>query len=213
MCCKFGTRTARSSVAMNSSDNHRHQLAWTTLRRRDGGDFRLFRLEWVERENPLDGRRGEFVVLHTPAWVNVIPVTVDRRVVMVRQYRHGADTVTLEFPGGVVAPGEEPAQAAMRECTEETGYTGAVLEAIGEQLPNPAFLATRCYTFAWFGCRPTKEPSWDAHECIETVEVPFDRVERLIAEGVIQHSIIIAAWTLFRLRTVSVEFSNGGRNG
>ncbi|MCX7929139.1 MAG: NUDIX hydrolase [Chlorobi bacterium] len=198
---------------MTPADNHQPELRWKTLQRRDGGDFRLFRLEWVRRQHPRDGRYGEFIVLHTPAWVNVIPITPDNTVVMVRQYRHGSDCITLEFPGGVLSPDEDPARAAMRECTEETGYAGVALESIGEQFPNPAFLATRCYTYAWYGCQYVKQPQWDAHEVVETVEIPFDRVEQLIANGEIQHSIMIAAWTLFRLRTESVEHSCGGLNG
>ncbi|MCX7937524.1 MAG: NUDIX hydrolase, partial [Chlorobi bacterium] len=139
---------------MDITDSHDHDafLRWTTLQQRPGGHFRIFDLEWVERVHPRKNVRGEFVVLHTPVWVNVLPLTADGKVVMVRQYRHGSDLVTLEFPGGVVAHGEEPAAAAMRECTEETGYasTPDKLVLVGEQLPNPAFMATRCYTYAWY---------------------------------------------------------------
>ncbi|GBD05160.1 Methanol dehydrogenase activator [bacterium HR20] len=184
-------------------------LKWETLERRPDGNFRIFDVEWVRRKHPETGASAEFVVLHTPVWVNVIPITPQGRVVMVRQYRHGADAVTLEFPGGVASASEEPATAAMRECVEETGYQGSAdeIELLGVQLPNPAFMATRCYSFAWYGCQRRAVPQWDEHEIVETVELPLEQVDRLIAAGHIQHSIILAAWTLFRLRTKVVEHS------
>lgn len=184
-------------------------LEWETLERRKDGNFRIFDVEWVQRKHPESGASAEFVVLHTPVWVNVIPLTPQGHVVMVRQYRHGVDAVTLEFPGGVAGAGEEPAAAAMRECREETGYQGSAeeIELLGVQLPNPAFMATQCYSFAWHGCQRTAMPQWDEHEIVETVELPLDQVDSLIASSHIQHSIILAAWTLFRLRSKVVEHS------
>jgi|GEM_PF-105850 8-oxo-dGTP pyrophosphatase MutT (NUDIX family) len=182
-------------------------LDWETLERRSGGNYRVFELEWVRRRHPLNGSSAEFVVLHTPVWVNVIPITPEGNVVMVRQFRHGIEAVTLEFPGGIATANEDPRDAAIRECLEETGFSGAsdTIEFLGEQLPNPAFMATRCYSFAWYGCMRTTAPRWDEHEIVETVEVPLGDIERLIATGAIQHSINLAAWSLFRLRSTSVE--------
>lgn len=216
-CSKFEVPTmdvAHTMASLVHRDNFL-SLRWKTLQRRIEGRNRIFETEWVRRQHPTNGIEAEFVVLHTPMWVNIIPLTRADTVVMVRQYRHGVDSVTLEFPGGVVAKGETPAVAAMRECREETGYGSAEerLELVGEQLPNPAFMSTRCYTYVWRDCTRQTDPRWDEHEVIETVEIPFADVDRLIARGEIQHSIIIAAWTLFRLRIASVEQSVGGYHG
>ncbi len=196
-------------ACMNAEHGASIILDWETLERRGGGNYRVFELEWVRRRHPLNGSNAEFVVLHTPLWVNVIPITTEGNVVMVRQFRHGIEAVTLEFPGGVAAANEDPRDAAIRECIEETGFSGAsdTLEFLGEQLPNPAFMATRCYSFAWYGCMRTTLPQCDEHEIVEAVEVPLGDIERLITSGAIQHSINLAAWTLFRLRSTSVELS------
>src|SRR3990170_1650389 len=68
-----------------------------------------------------DGRRHSFVVFRTRDWCNVIPVTEDGRIVLVRQFRAGIDGDALEIPGGVVDDADGAIrEAALREMTEET---------------------------------------------------------------------------------------------
>src|SRR5512138_2544631 len=99
-------------------------LRWTELSRRKLGSYSIFDLYSAERR-AADGRTGSFTLLSAPDWVNVVPVIRDAsgrvRFVMVRQYRHGVEAVTTEFPAGLVSPGEPPAEAAARELEEETG--------------------------------------------------------------------------------------------
>lgn len=193
------------------SPNGTRVVRWQTLERRTEGSYRIFDMQRVWRRHPLTGESAEFIVLHTPEWVNVIPLTTDGRVVLVRQYRHGTDTVTLEIPGGVVAPGESTAEAAMRECTEETGYAGSpeTLELVAVHRPNPAFLDTKCSTYLWRDCTLCAEPRWDAHEVIEVFTATPDEVDNLILAGVIDHSIIIASWMLYRLRSARSHIRGG----
>ena len=92
--------------------------------------------------------RGErdFFILDAPSWVNIIPLTRDRKVVMVRQFRHGISGFTLEIPGGMVDPDDEsPADAARRELREETGYDSARIIELGRVHPNPAIMPNFCY--------------------------------------------------------------------
>lgn len=205
-----------TAVTNPSTITHPEQhLCWKTLRHRSAGSFRLFDAEWVERQHPRTGEVAEFLVLHTPVWVNVIPITPTGNVVMVRQYRHGIDAVTLEFPGGVAGEGEDPAEAAMRECSEETGYSSQPqkLSLLGVQRPNPAFMSTQCLSYVWRDCQLHSHPHWDAHEVIEVVEIAPETVDHLIAIGHIQHSIILAAWALYRLQVRPVEHCVGGCDG
>ena len=70
-------------------------------------------------------------VMEVPTWVNIIPITPQNDVVLVDQYRFGSEKSSLEIPGGMVDPGEDPKEAAIRELLEETGFVGKKVIEIG----------------------------------------------------------------------------------
>ena len=81
----------------------------------------------------------DFTVLDFQDWVNIIPITHDGRIVMIRQWRHGIRRETLEIPGGLISPDDpDPSDAAVREMMEETGYFSDNIIHIGTVEPNPA---------------------------------------------------------------------------
>lgn len=166
---------------------------WRTERIDAVFDARIFRILQVERSHPQLGR-GQFVVLQSPDWVNIVPITPDGNIVFVRQYRHGTDDFSLELPSGLIEVGETPQQAAMRECLEETGYQGEGMPTlVGMCEPNPAFLNNRCYTFVWTNCRLVRQQQLDQHEEIEVHLIPQQEVFSLICNGTIRHSLMIVA--------------------
>ena len=88
-----------------------------------------------------------------PDWVNVIPVTPQGKVVVIRQYRHGTGEISLEIPGGVVDAGESHEETARRELLEETGYTAGEIIPIGRVAANPAIQDNHMHTFLALGAR------------------------------------------------------------
>ncbi len=170
------------------------EKAWTLLSSREVSDHRIFRIrDDVYRFEP-SGRERDFVVIQSPDWVNVIPLTDDGQVVLIRQYRHGIRSVSLEIPGGIIDHGEPPDSAAIRELREETGYTAERVRLLGRVRPNPAIQDNYQYCYLAEGCRKAGDPHWDPFEHIEIVPRPLADIPELIRSEEICNALVINAF-------------------
>ena len=162
----------------------------------------IFTIRTRRCECPEDPTRsGEFYYLDSRDWCNVIAITDDDLVVMIEQFRYGTAEVTLELPGGVIDPGEDPAAAGCRELMEETGYAGDDIEMIGSVAVNPAMQNNTCHFGLVRGARLVGEQRPDEHEKIGVRLVPHSELRRLVADNVIKHSLIVAALYLHEIRS------------
>ena len=173
---------------------------WKTLERGETVDRGVFKLQSVVRRSPRTGHTGTYEVLRIADWANVIALTPEDEVVLVAQYRHGVDGVTLEIPGGVIEPDEAPADGAMRELAEETGFTGDAPVLIGTVHPNPAIQDNACTTWLVTNARKTAELSPDEGEDIDVVLVPRREIPTMLRRGQITHSLVVAAFYWLEVR-------------
>jgi ADP-ribose pyrophosphatase len=169
---------------------------WNLLSSRLDADYRIFKVRVQRALSPRTGAEGEFYTLDCGNWVNVVPVTADGEVVLIRQYRHGTHQVHLEIPGGLVDE-TDPAVAAVRELAEETGYEGTQVTLLGSVNPNPAIFNNRCYTYLVENVRKTHTASLDPNEDIDVEVVPLSRIPSLITEGRIDHALVIVAFHFY----------------
>jgi ADP-ribose pyrophosphatase len=186
------------------------QLRWEESSRARVAACSLFDLFASQRSSPR-GKTGEFSILTAPDWVNVVPVLSgpagEDCFLMVRQYRHGAEIVTTEFPAGLIEPGEEPLHAAARELAEETGFRAGRMTLLGRISPNPAFMTNWCFTFLAEELTRVGEASLDTLEELEALTVPVADVRERIGTGELVNSLTLVAFLLHERR--SAERSGG----
>lgn len=164
-------------------------------------ECRIFSLRRDRSRFSRDDAEHEFHVLESPDWCNIVPLTSDEQVVMVRQFRHGVRRYTLEVPGGMVDPEDaSPLVAARREMIEESGYDAARVEPLGVVDPNPAIQANRCHSFVAYDVEHRHVPSFDSTEETEVVLVPLARIPELMRAGEITHALVIVAFHWLALR-------------
>jgi ADP-ribose diphosphatase len=100
----------------------------------------------------------------------VYAVTTAGTVLVLRQYKHGCARVCLTFPGGYVAPGEDPAVAVERELLEETGYRLKTLVPLGAFVTNANQGCNTAHLFRADGCwyeRPAESGDLEEMELLE----------------------------------------------
>lgn len=170
---------------------------WERLGQKTQLKTRIFDVLGARYRHPARGTERDFVVLQAPDWVNVVALTPDDQIVLVRQFRFGVDAFSLEIPGGVMEPGEDPVAAGLRELREETGYSGAPASLLGQVHPNPAMQANRCHFVFVEGAVPAHALEWDADEEIHITTQPAGEVLALAHRGGISHGLVLNALMLF----------------
>ena len=172
---------------------------WTVLETEFLQDCAVFSVSRTLAESPRTGRRHPFFRIDSSDWVNIIPITPEGDYVMVRQYRHGLDGLTVEIPGGMVDPGESPAAAAGRELLEETGFRADEIVPLGTTNPNPALFGNTLHVFLGRGARRVAPVRNESTEETHVEVVSQGELRRLVRAGAVNHALVIAALYLLDL--------------
>ena len=142
---------------------------------------------------PDGGIKDPYYVLERPDAAIIFPLTASGEVVLVRQYRPPLEMMELGLPAGLVEEGERPEDAARRELSEETGYTGGGWELLGSLASSPSLKDNWAYLFLARGVEETAAPDPDEHELVEVVRVPVEELADLVHAGKIVSSSGVAA--------------------
>ncbi len=170
---------------------------WEEVEFEPVAECRIFDVVSKRFRHPERESEGEFYVIRTRDWVNVIPITPDFEMVLVNQFRFGVKKNSWEIPGGVMDPGEDPVVAGLRELQEETGFTSKSARLLGSVRPNPAIQNNSCHIVLAERASKTADLKWDEHEEIVTKTVPIETVFEMAQSGEIFHSLVLNALLLF----------------
>jgi 8-oxo-dGTP pyrophosphatase MutT (NUDIX family) len=149
-----------------------------------------FRVDKVELAN---GKFLDAIVFEFRSWANIVALTKDNEVVLIRQYRHGVREVLWEIPGGVVEAGEEPVEGVRRELLEETGFTASEFVQVGKAYPNPALQTNTVYYYLALNAEKVTGQTLDDAEDIEVHLVPLDELLGMVRRGEFPHALMVAA--------------------
>lgn len=170
---------------------------WKKLGARTVAHTRIFDVQSVDFQHPARPAPRDFFVISAPDWVNVVALTTDHRLVLVRQFRYGTDDFSLEIPGGIIDDGEDAIAAGVRELREETGYVGTAARLLGSVHPNPAMQNNRCHLVLVEGAHRAADLEWDPDEEMEILALPVDEVYERAYAGGITHAMVLDGLLLF----------------
>ncbi len=148
------------------------------------------------------GERLDAEIVRHPGSAVLIPVTADGAIVLVRQYRHAIGRFAWELPAGSLKHGEDPREAAARECQEEIGLIPSTVERLGAFFPTPGYCDEEMHFFLATGLRKPSDDDptarQDEDEDIESQPFAIDDIRKMVASGAIVDLKTIAGLALMR---------------
>lgn len=166
--------------------------------------WEVLRSEYVHRRPSLTLRRDrvrlangmvidDYYVLEYPTWVNVVAITRDDRLVMVKQYRHGIAAANYELPAGTVDPADtDPLAAARRELAEETGFGGGAWSPLLLSSANAATHSNMTHSFLAVGVELVSAAKPELTEQLLPCLVPLSEVRGLVESGRVIQALHLA---------------------
>lgn len=120
-----------------------------------------------------NGRRVELEIIEHPGGAAAVALDADRRVCLLRQYRHAAGGWLWELPAGKIDPGETPFTTARRELAEEAGVSAEEWSDLGRIHSSPGVFTEVVHLYAARRLRRS-DHAHDADELIEIHWISLD---------------------------------------
>ena len=128
-----------------------------------------------------DGNTKDFFIKRTQPAVCILALTSDKKIITVKQFRPGPNSLLNELPGGYIDPGESATKAAHRELLEETGYTGTL--TLVTECFDDAYSTMRRSCFVATNCTKTNSQNLDASEFATVELIDIEHFRSLARSG------------------------------
>lgn len=160
------------------------QLREDTLATKNIFEGRILKLRVDTVKLPNKKTHKREVVEH-PGSVAIVPQLEDGRLILVRQFRQPAKVVTVEIPAGTLDYREEPADCALRELIEETGYMAGRLEKLFSCYTAPGYSSEKIHIYYASQLKKTiQQPATD--EFIHLLIIELSEAIDMIKDGEIE---------------------------
>ncbi|HSA08700.1 MAG TPA: NUDIX hydrolase, partial [Candidatus Moranbacteria bacterium] len=156
---------------------------WKTISSKMAFDHKWFKLRQDKVELPNGKILDEYFLWLKGYVALIVPITEDGKFVLVRQYKHGADEIIVEFPAGFVDKNEAPEKAAQRELQEETGYSSDSLQLLSTTFADPTKAIGKIYIYLAKNAVQNKVIKLDETEDIEVLVKSEKEVLEMITKG------------------------------
>ena len=133
----------------------------------------------VELQN---GRTSTREVVEHSGGVGILPIDADGSAILVRQFRYPIGMELLEVPAGKLEPGEDHFECAVRELSEETGYTAGQMIYLGSFLPSPGYCRETLHVYLALDLTPGGA-HLDPDEFLSVERIPFDKLHKMVMDG------------------------------
>jgi ADP-ribose pyrophosphatase len=137
-----------------------------------------------DRVRMTNGREVTVDVVRHPRSVVLLPVPEPGRIILVRQFRYAVNRLLWELPAGSVDPGEQPEEAARRECHEEIGKLPSTVVRLAALLPTPGYCDEEMLFFRCSGLEdPEQSAAVDEDEDIEARTFTLGDARDMVRHG------------------------------
>jgi ADP-ribose pyrophosphatase len=170
---------------------------WEIRKEKKEFQNRIFTIRSLDCIHNKKNIQNDFYVIDTYSWINVVPLTPEGKFILVKQHRLGTDEISIETPGGVIEDNEDPADCAVRELREETGYTGKSVHLLKSLWVNPAIMSNRISFYLVEGCELSASQELDPVEDIEVITVTIDELSEMMKSGAFSHSVAVTGIGLY----------------